>query len=95
MHLLLCCLLGIVLAQVSAVPPDNCPGDFDAICRTDFRYRVTHDWIPYANDSSGNGIRWRMLYDQYDYQNIFGEFNIPPGKWKVHDADGNGNGVSR
>ena len=88
-QLILCCaLFGLVLTTVSALPPDDCPEDYDPIWRTDFRYRVSHDWVPYAKASSGDGIRWRVLVDQFDYQNIFGEFNFPPGKWKAIDADG-------
>ena len=94
MQLILCCLFGLLLTQVSAVPPENCPDDHQLICRTDFRYRVSHDWIPYANASSGDGIRWRVLVDQHDYQNILGQFNIPPGVWKAVDADGDGLNVS-
>lgn len=90
MQLILCCLVGLSLTLVSAAPPENCPDDYDATCRTDYRYRVGHDWIPYANASSGNGVRWRVLVDQHDYQNIFGQFNIPPGKWKANDVDGDG-----
>lgn len=89
-----CCILGLVLTQVSAVPPENCPGDFHSICHTDFRYKVPHDWIPYASDSSEDGIRWRMVIDQFDYQNIIGEFSIPEGVWKAVDHDGDGLGVS-
>lgn len=94
MQLLLCCLFGLVLTQVSAVQPDNCPDSHHGICRTDFRYRTTHDWIPYANGTSGDGIRWRVLIDQYDYQNLLGQFNIPPGVWKDVDVDGDRRGVS-
>ena len=94
MQLILCCLVGLSLTLVSAAPPENCPDDYDATCRTDYRYRIGHDWIPYANSSSGDGVRWRVLVDQHDYQNIFGQFNIPPGKWKEVDADGDGLTVS-
>ena len=24
------------------------PGDLQDVCRTNFRYRVAHDWIPYV-----------------------------------------------
>ena len=67
------------------------PGDFQGICRTDFRYRIVHDWIPYVNDTA-DGIRgdvkWQVLIDQYDYQNILGEISIPPGVWTEKDLDG-------
>ena len=80
-----------MLAQTSAA---SCPESFHRICRTDFRYRVTHDWIPYANATSGDGIKWRVIVDQYDYQNLIGDFNIPPGVWKAVDNDGDHLGVS-
>ena len=90
MRLIFCCLFGLLLTLASAVPPENCPPDHDPTCRTDHRYRVGHDWIPYANASSGDGIRWRVLVDQHDYQNIFGDLFFPPGKWKAVDVDGDG-----
>ena len=94
MRLILCYIFGLVLTSVSAVPPENCPEEYDPICRTDYRYRVNHDWIPYANTSSGDGIKWRVLVDQHDYQNIFGPYFFPAGKWKELDADGDGINVS-
>ena len=94
MQIFLCCLFGLLFIQVSAVPPENCQEDYDPVCRTDFRYRLSHDWIPYANASSGDGIRWRVLVDQHDYQNIFGSQNVPPGVWKEVDVDGDGLNVS-
>ena len=62
------------------------------LCRSDFRYRVAHDWIPYANDTSLNGT-WKVLIDQYDYQNLLGT-GIPPGVWTGRDFDGDGRQVS-
>ena len=95
MRLILCYLFGLALTLISAVPPENCPEDYDSICRTDYRYRVGHDWIPYANASSGDGIRWRVLVDQHDYQNVFGPQQFfAPGKWKEVDVDGDGLNVS-
>ena len=94
MQLILCYVFGLVLISVSVVPSENCPEEYDPICRTDYRYRVSHDWIWYANASSGDGIRWRVLVDQHDYQNIFGSFLFPAGKWKELDADGDGINVS-
>ena len=87
MRLLLCCLLSVVLDQASAV---LCPEEdiHHGICRTDFRYRVTHDWIPYANATSEDGVKWKVLVDQYDYQNIFGKFSIPQGVWESVSNDG-------
>ena len=57
------------------------PNDFSITCRTDFQYRLAHDWIPYANDTSSG--TWKVLIDQYDYQSILG-FG---GVWKAIDAD--------
>ena len=91
MTLILCCLFGLLLVKTSAA---SCPEDYHGICRTDFRYRVTHDWIPYANATSDDGINWRVIIDQYDYQNILGEFSIPPGVWKTFDQDKDGTEVS-
>ena len=62
------------------------PYDAHSTCRTHFRYRVHHDWIPYANDTSSG--TWRMLVDQYDYQNVLGENALPPGVWTSKDVDG-------
>ena len=90
MRLLLSCLLSVVLAQASAVCPENIHG----ICRTDFRYRSPHDWIQYSNATSGDGVKWRVVLDQYDYQNIFGSGSIPPGVWESVDEDGDNIQVS-
>ena len=93
MQLLLCCLFGLVLTQVSAVTFPECENVYHETCRTNFRYRSHHDWIPYANGSSENGIKWRVLVDQYDYQNVVG-FTFPPSVWKNIDEDGDSRGVS-
>ena len=93
MRQFLCCLFGLVLTQLSAVH-SSCPEDYHGICRSDFRYRVTHDWIPYANATGADGIKWRVIIDQYDYQNLLGESSIPPGVWKAVDQDKDGVGVS-
>ena len=85
-------LLAILIAAAIQPSPSwaMAPDDRHSICRTDFRYRGFHDWIPYANDtSSGN---WRMLLDQNDYQNILGGF--PPGEWTSEDFDGDGRTVT-
>ena len=69
------------------------PGDFQEICHTDFRYRVHHDWIPYVNETSvgvRGDVKWQVLVDQYDYRNILGPSNIPPGVWMNRDVDGDG-----
>ena len=72
---------------VRAIAPD----DRHDICRTNFRYRVAHDWIPYANDTSSG--TWKVLLDQYDYQNILGT-GIPSGVWTERDIDGDGKQVN-
>ena len=82
-----CSLLVILAIKSSAIAPD----DHHEICRTDFRYRVAHDWIPYANDTSSG--TWKVLIDQYDYQNLLGT-GIPPGVWTGRDIDGDGRQVS-
>lgn len=69
------------------------PTDYHLVCRTDFRYRRAHDWIPYANDTSSG--TWRVLIDQYDYENILGEQRVPPGVWSVRDVDGDGLQVNK
>ena len=69
------------------------PGDAQSFCRTDFRYRTPHDWIPYVNDTSvgvRGQVKWQVLLDQYDYQQILGESAIPPGVWISRDFDGDG-----
>ena len=70
-------LFQLVVLQTDGVAP----GDSDSICRTSFQYRAAHDWIPYANDTSSG--TWKVLIDQYDYQNILG-FG---GVWSALDAD--------
>ena len=64
------------------------PTDFHSICHTNFRYRTSHDWIPYANDTSSG--TWKVLIDQYDYENILGQSKIPPGVWSERDIDNDG-----
>ena len=93
MQLLLFCLFGVVLAQVSAFAPPKCEEDYHETCRTNFRYRSHHDWMPYANASSENGIKWRVILDQYDYQTLVGEFSFPQGVWKDLDEDKDGRSV--
>ena len=76
----------VIRPLCSALAPD----DYNAICRTNFRYRVAHDWIPYANDSS-IATAWKVLIDQYDYQNLVGA-GTPAGVWSAMqfspDSDG-------
>ena len=79
--------LGIQTLRVVAVAPY----DGHSTCRTHFLYRVHHDWIPYANDTSSG--TWRMLVDQYDYQNVLGELTFPAGVWTARDVDGDGRQV--
>ena len=66
-----------LVLQTDGVAPD----DYNTICRTNFLYRVAHDWIPYANDTSSG--TWKVLIDQYDYQNLIGH----SGVWSTLDAD--------
>ena len=69
------------------------PGDSQDICRTNYRYRVLHDWIPYVNDTAvgvRGDVKWQVLVDQYDYQHILGQASIPPGVWLQRDIDGDG-----
>ena len=75
------------LRVVAVAPYDGHP-----TCRTNFRYRGHHDWIPYANNTSSG--TWRMLVDQYDYQNVLGEFAFPAGVWTARDVDGDGRQVT-
>ena len=82
--LIKCCVFLLIKGQA--------PGDSQDICRTDFRHRTPHDWIPYANDTSvgvRGDVKWQVLLDQYDYQNILGS-GIPPGVWTARDVDGDG-----
>ena len=58
------------------------PYDRHNICRTNFRYRVAHDWIPYANDTSTSSGTWKVLLDQYDYQNLV-DAGTPAGVWSA------------
>ena len=67
------------------------PYDRHSTCRTHFRYRGHHDWMPFANDTSDG--TWRMLLDQYDYQNVLGEYTLPRGVWTARDVDGDGRQV--
>ena len=67
------------------------PYDRHSTCRSNFRYRGHHDWMPFANDTSEG--TWRMLLDQYDYQNVLGEFAFPAGVWTARDIDGDGRQV--
>ena len=86
--LIKCCVFLLINGQLA-------PGDHHNICRTDFRYRTPHDWIPYANDTSvgiRGDVKWQVLLDQYDYQHILGT-GIPPGVWTARDVDGDGNQV--
>ena len=80
-----CLIFFITTWVVRAIAPD----DRQDVCRTNFRYRVAHDWIPYANDTSSG--TWKVLLDQYDYQNLLGG-GMPPGVWSAGefspDSDG-------
>ena len=86
--LIKCCVFLLIKGQA--------PGDRQQRCRTDFRYYDgLHDWVPYVNDTSvgvRGDVKWQVLLDQYDYQNILGN-GIPPGVWTARDVDGDGNQV--
>lgn len=82
-----------LLAMCFTLINGQAPGDVNEICRTNFRYRVNHDWIPYVNETSDGvrgDVKWQILIDQYDYQNILGNTRIPPGVWMQSDVDGDG-----
>ena len=69
------------------------PEDVQTICRTSFEYRGPHDWIPYVNDTSvgvRGEVKWQVLLDNYDYQNLIGTNIFPPSVWEVWDFDGDG-----
>ena len=87
--LIKCCVFLLIKGQA--------PEDSQQLCRTDFRYYDgLHDWIPYANDTSvgvRGDVKWQVLLDQYDYQNILGTSGIPAGVWTARDVDGDGNQV--
>ena len=72
------------------------PGDFQDICRTDFRYHTLHDWIPYVKDTTV-GVRgdakWQILLDQNDYQYILNQGIGSSPVWMTRDIDGDGRQV--
>ena len=82
-----CFLLITVLVYIQPLCSAVAPHDRHYICRTDFRYRAAHDWIPYANNTSSG--TWKVVIDQYDYQNLLGT-GIPPGVWTRRDIDRDG-----
>ena len=85
MKLLPGCL--VLFISIFMVTDAIAPSDRSLICRNDYRYRVAHDWIPYANSTSSG--TWKVLVDQYDYETLEGA-GIPPGAWKKLDSDGDG-----
>ena len=73
------------------------PGDVDTSCRTNRFNRAHYNWIPYVQDTSvgvRGQVKWQVLIDQYDYQNLLGEFVIPSGVWSAKDVDGTGRQVT-
>ena len=86
-----CFLLITVLVYIRPLCSAIAPDDRHHICRTNFRYRTAHDWIPYANATSSG--TWKVLIDQHDYQNVLGA-GSPPGAWTGRDSDGDGRQVS-
>ena len=89
----------LIMCSVFLLIKGQAPADRQDICRTDFRYYDgLHDWIPYVNDTSDGvrgDVKWQVLLDQYDYQHIVGENNIPSGVWTERDFDGDNNQVRR
>ena len=86
-------LLSIIYFAVVMGQGPVAPGDFQPICRIDFRYREAHDWIPYVNPTSvgmRGEVRWQVLVDQYDYQNLIEPDQTPPSPWETRDIDGDG-----
>ena len=80
--------LNLVLGQA--------PGDFSSTCRTHFRYRGFHDWIPHVNDTAvgvRGDVKWQVIVDQFDYENILGE-GVLAGVWTARDFDGGGGQVN-
>ena len=72
------------------------PGDFQELCRTDFRYRPNHDWIPYVNDTTvgvRGDVKWKILVDQHDYQKILNTGVGTAPVWTRRDVDGDGRRV--
>ena len=71
----------VIFLSTFAVMDAVAPDDADSTCRTNHLYRVAHDWIPYANDTSSG--TWKVLIDQYDYLNVIGQLGV----WSTLDAD--------
>ena len=72
------------------------PGDFQDLCRTDYRYRTLHDWIPYVNDTTvgvRGDVKWQILVDQNDYQHILGTGVGSSPVWMRRDVDRDGRQV--
>ena len=69
-----------LLSMCFTIIVEQALGDFQEICRTDFRYRIVHNWILYVNDTSvgvRSEVKWQILIDQYNYQNLLGAGQIP------------------
>ena len=78
-------LILFLLSMCFTLIVGQAPGDFQEICCADFRYRKLHDWIPYVNDTSvgvRGDVKWQVLIDQYDYQNLLGTGQIPASVWR-------------
>ena len=82
----------LVVGQIPVAPMDA-----STTCRTNFMFHEAHDWIPYVNDTS-DGVRgqvkWQVLLDQYDYENLIGPGLNPASPWEARDVDGDGIQVS-
>ena len=81
----------VILISTFAVIDAVAPSDRNPTCRTDFRYIVLHNWIPYAEDTS-SGIAWKVLIDQYDYESLVGSRMSSAG-WSTLDVDSDGKTV--
>ena len=42
-----------------------------------------------TSDGVRGEVKWQVILDQYDYQNILGT-DFPPGVWTERDFDGDG-----
>ena len=47
-----------------------------------------------TSDGVRGEVKWQVLLDQFDYQNLIGTNLSPPSPWEVQDFDGDGLQVS-
>ena len=81
----------VFLVQLVLQTDCTAPSDRNPTCRTDFRYIVLHNWIPYAEDTS-SGTAWKVLIDQYDYESLVGS-GMSSADWSTLDVDSDGKTV--